>query len=1060
MTENSANSDRSLLASKDIGNAASQGILAALLARPVTVSMITLAAVVFGVVSFAKLPLELLPDISYPTLTVQTELPDAAPQEVELLVTQPVEQVVGVVQGLRRYHSTSRAGVSEVTLEFGWETDMSRASLDVREKLDLVELPDDARSPVVYRFDPSLDPMLRIALEGEFETNELRRIAETIVSQRLVTIEGVAAARVVGGAEEEVRVSVEDERLNALNLPFEEIARRIGEENVNRSGGELRDRDTAYRLRTVSEFETLEEIGDTIVRRSNEGVIRVRDLGTVSAASDDREVRVRVNGTPAVQLHLYKEGDANTVQVARAVRRRLDSLADEKALAGCQLEILFDQARYIEEAVENVQSSALVGAALAALMLYFFLGDLLSTTIIALSIPISVAVTFLLMRIFGISLNVMSLGGLALGVGMLVDNSVVVLEAVSRLRERGVDAWSAAVRGTRQVIGGVIASTLTTISVFLPLVFVEGIAGQVFRDQALTVTFSLLASLFVSITLIPVVLAHRKEAPRVLRWIAQAIGLVLSPFRKIFVRGLDVSSSVYSRVLDSALPTPWATPVIALVLFLAVVPRAADLGTELVPDLFQGEFHYDLELSEGTSLETTDAKVQELEAAVERVRRDPSIPIKTSYATIGSAPVLGEVRSSERRDHVARLSIQMESTASLDDEARAVEAIDAEIAKIPDCPVRLGRPTLFTFRAPIEVDVYDENLDRLRESALEVASRLRFLPGLVDVEDGVPDRSPEVHVVLDPVKLAAYGLSQGQVAQVLAAKGLGEVPTQFRHAARPIDIRVQADSARVGTLDDTARLTITPGTEDVPALRLASLGTLRPGLGPVEIQHIGGERSISVTARTSGVDLGSASKIVDDVLRSTPLAPTSSASLSGQNEEMRSSLRSLSMALALAIFLVTMVLASTFESLTLPFVVILTVPLGLIGAIGALWVLGWPVGVLALIGVILLSGIVVNNGIIFVVRILQLRDRGLGSETAARAAGLERLRPILITSSTTILGLLPLALGVGAGAELRRPLAVTVIGGMAVATILTLTVIPCGYRLLAREKPLEGAGGS
>jgi len=1033
-----------------------RGPLAALLGRPVTVGMATLAAVVFGIVSFSKLPIELLPDVSLPTLTVQTELPDAAPQEVEQLVTRPVEQVVGVVQGLRRFHSTSRAGVSEVVLEFSWDTDMSRASLDVREKLDLVELPDDARSPVVYRFDPSLDPMLRLALEGPFPTQELRRLAETVVEQRLETLEGVAAAKVVGGAEEEVRVALEDDRLAALGIPFEEVARRIGEENVNRSGGELRDRDTAYRLRTVSEYETLGQIADTVVRSSEDGVIRIRDIGTVRAATDEREVRVRVDGRPAVQLFVYKEGDANAVQVARGVRARLESLEREKALAGCDLSILFDQASYIEESIENVQSSALLGALLAAAVLYCFLRDWLATAIIALSIPISVAATFLLMRIGGISLNVMSLGGLALGVGMLVDNSVVVLESVSRLRERGWPAREAAVAGTRQVVGGVISSTLTTISVFLPLVFVEGMAGQFFRDQALTVTFSLLASLFVAVTLIPVVLANRREPGRALRSLGAAIHRGLRPATWLFQRGLSLFAEVYGRALRSALAAPWAAPLAAGLLFLAVVPRAADLGTELVPDLFQGEFHYDLELDEGTPLEATDAKVQEMESALARAKEAESLRIASWYATVGSAPVLGEVGSGERRDHVARLYVRMVPGSGPAEEERAIRAIDRALAGIPDCPVRLGHPTLFTFRAPIEVEVYDDDLDRLRSSALEVAARIRHVPGLVDVEDGVPERSPEVHVVIDPVKLARYELSQGEVATLLAAKGLGVVPTQFRHAARPVDIRVEVEGARSGSARDAARLALTPGGMDgAPPLRLGSLGSLREGLGPVEIRHVGGDRAVLVTARTSGVDLGGAAELVERTIRAAPLPPTSSARLSGQNEEMRASLESLGFALALAIFLVTMVLASTFESLTLPFVVILTVPLGLTGAVGALWLLGWPVGVLALIGAILLSGIVVNNGIIFVARILQLRDAGRGPSEAALEAGLERLRPILITSGTTILGLLPLALGLDAGAELRRPLAVTVVAGMLAATVLTLLVVPCGYRLVAGSR---GAG--
>ncbi|NRA76035.1 MAG: efflux RND transporter permease subunit, partial [Planctomycetes bacterium] len=454
--------------------------LKGIIRRPVTVAMITIAAVTFGVLSLGRLPLELLPDITYPTLTVQTELPDASPHEVEQLVTDPIEEVVGVTQGLRRYVSNSRAGVSEVVLEFTWDTDMQRASLDVREKLDLVNLPDDARAPLVYRFDPSLDPMMKLSLSGNRPVPELRKLAEIRIKRRLETVTGVAAARVTGGAEDEVLVELDSQRLDALSLSVLEVARKLGQENVNRSGGEIRDRQTAYRLRTVREFRSMEDIEDVIVRHGETGTLRVRDIGSVAIVPRDDEILVRVNGRPAVQLDLYKEGDANAVFVAQRVRARLDELEQDRSLSGCKIEVLSDQARFIEDSIASVKSTALMGALLAALVLYLFLRNLLSTLTIALSIPVSVAVTFFLMELTDVSMNVLSLGGLALGIGMLVDNSVVVLEAIQRLRDKGMEAKQAVVEGTGQVMGGIIASTLTTIAVFLPLIFVQGIGGEIF----------------------------------------------------------------------------------------------------------------------------------------------------------------------------------------------------------------------------------------------------------------------------------------------------------------------------------------------------------------------------------------------------------------------------------------------------------------------------------------------------------------------------------------------------------------------------------------------------
>ncbi|MEC9477399.1 MAG: efflux RND transporter permease subunit [Planctomycetota bacterium] len=1025
--------------------------LKGIIRRPVTVAMITIAAVTFGVLALGRLPIELLPDITYPTLTVQTELPDASPQEVEQLVTDPIEEVVGVTQGLRRYVSNSRAGVSEVVLEFSWDTDMQRASLDVREKLDLVNIPDDARAPLVYRFDPSLDPMMRLALSGNRSVPDLRKLAELRVKRRLETVTGVAAARVIGGAEDEVLVDLDPLRLDALSLTVQEVARKLDQENVNRSGGEIRDRQTAYRLRTVREFESIKDIEDVIVRHGDTGTLRVRDIGSVAIVPRDDEILVRVNGRPAVQLDLYKEGDANSVSVAHRVRDRLSQLENDRSLSGCKIEVLTDQARFIEDSISSVESTALMGALLAALVLYLFLRNLLSTLTIALSIPVSVAVTFLLMELTDVSLNVLSLGGLALGIGMLVDNSVVVLESIQRLRDRGLAVRDAVAEGTGQVMGGIIASTLTTIAVFLPLIFVQGIGGEIFRDQALTVTYSLLVSLFVSVTVIPTVIANgANSSPGKLVRLIHAVDAFLGPISRAFSYGMSAAQRAYARILDQVLTVSWVAPVLAVMLCVLVLPQAGDLGSELVPDLFQGQFHFDVELAEGTPLEETDRKVASLELAIDRLKVE-GMPIAMVTATVGDAPVLGEVQSGDRREHVARVSLTLDEEATRQQEAEVIESIEREFAKVPDCPVTLGRPSLFTFRDPIEVEVFDEDLEILRNSALAIEDRLRLVPNLLDVKAQVADQVPEVHVRLDPVRLSAYGLTLGQVADGLKAKGIGEIATQYRYAEKPIDVRVRMRGALDKGIEDAELDSVAITRPDALApLRVASLGRLEEALGPVEIRRVEGERSVLVTARTDGVDLGTATSNAEFALQGRYLPPTTVARMSGQNQEMKESLQSLAEALALAIFVVYLVLASTFESLKLPFIVILTVPLGICGAIFAMFFTGIPLGVLSMIGVIVLCGIVVNNGIIFVARIQQLQEAGSEPTTAAREAGIERLRPILITSATTILGLLPLALGFGPGAELRKPLAITVVWGLAAATMMTLVVIPSGYRLLQR----------
>ncbi|MFN0059089.1 MAG: efflux RND transporter permease subunit [Planctomycetota bacterium] len=1031
-----------------------QSLLRFVIDHPVTVSMVTLAMMVFGIVSFARLPIELLPELSYPTLTVQVELPDAAPEEVEQLLTLRIEPVIGVVGGLKRYHSTSRAGVSEITLEFGWNTDMSLAALDVREKLDLVELPVGARSPIVYRFDPSLDPVLRVALlqpsdARALNIRDLRHLAETAVQQQVERIPGVAAAKVVGGAEEEVRVEVDEGRLAALGLTIETIALRIGEENINRSGGELREAGAAYMLRTVKEFRDLDDMLDTVIRASPAGDVTLRDLATARFAMRDEEVLVRVGGVPAVELHVYKEGDANTVSVSREVRRRLEEFGRDRRFSGISARVLFDQARFIEDAVDNVTSAVLQGAVLSSLVLFFFLRDLLATLLISLAVPISVAATFLCMRFLGISLNVMSLGGIALGVGMVVDSSVVVLESVRRRFELGESGVAPVLEGTRQVVTGLIASTLTTVLVFLPLIFVEGVAGQLFRDQALVVTFSMLAALVVAVTLIPCVLASRLASPT--GWLARGskwIELPFRPFLWLFDRALRRFSRGYERVLNRITVRRWGPLFATAVLALIVLPRARELGLELVPNLFQGEFYYDLELAEGTSIEETDAKVRAMEDAVLTAQRTHLLPIQHCHASVGGTPVLGDVRAGDRQEHIARVSISLLPGTRAAQEAETIHHLDRAFAALPDCAPKLGRPTLFTFRSAIEVEVYGDDLDSLMEGAEDTARRLRELNGFADVQSGVPPQSPEVHVELDSLKLARFDLSQGQVAATLAAKGLGVIATQYTAGDKPIDVRVQVRGMRRGDRRAVERALVRADTEPESRVPLAAIGQLVTGTGPVEIRRINGERACLVGARLDGRDLGGAAQDVEGVLAKRYLPPGVSAKLSGQHKEMRESLGSLLFALGLAIFLVYLLLASCFESLTMPFIIVLTVPVGLIGAVAALYVTATPVGAIAMIGLILLTGIVVNNGIIYIERILQLRAAGLEPGPASVRAGLERLRPILITSSTTVLGLMPMALGYGAGAELQAPLAVTVCGGLTLATLLALIVVPSGYLVL------------
>ncbi|MCO5167383.1 MAG: efflux RND transporter permease subunit [Planctomycetes bacterium] len=1076
--------------------------------RPVTVLMGTLSVVVFGLLSLERLAIELLPDIRHPTLTVQTRYRDAAPVSVEQLVTRPVEEAVGVIPGVRDLRSVSRAGLSEVVLELEWGEDVELAAIDLREKLGLVELPREAEAPRVLRYDPSLEPVLRLALTGDRPLDELRRLAERVLKPRLEAVRGVAAAKVRGGAAPEVLVELDEERLAARGLSGEDVARALRAEDVNAPAGALRDQGSVYLVRTLHELSAPAQVARTVVRDDTArggGRVRVEDVAAVRRGQKDPEEVARVAGREAVELALHREGSANTIAVARALRAEVERLRVDLP-ADLALEPLTDRARYVEAAIDEVWWAAVGGGLLAVLVLYFFLRDPSPTIIIALTIPISVAATFLPLRLAGVTINVMSLGGLALGVGMLVDCSIVVLEAIDRRRRQGLGRFEAACRGATEVAGAVTASTLTTIAVFLPIVFVRGVAGQLFRDLAVTVCASLLASLLASLTLIPALAAldptRRRGGdrdPSLLRWdrggdhrpplrpwtlrlgplvlppvgdgahpVSRALTILLAPPRLALAlalgalvallwaaawtfhalawplaRALDRVARAYPLALRAALRARWAVIGAAFAAFLGAVAVLPGLGTALVPDLAEGEFSFRLRLPEGTPLATTADVVARIEDAL---RRDPGLARVISVA--GSLPSTASGRQT-LGENLAQLDLVVArgEGGGAAAQAAAVERVRAVLARFPQVEAELSHLQALETRPPLEVLVHAEALDALEDGARAVAAALAGVDGVRDVATSVEPGAPEVVVELDRDRAVALGVTADGLGAALRRQVLGEVVAQLREDERRIDVRLRAAERyrdRPGSVE--ALRVLLPSGESVP---VAALAQVEVGRGPAAIHRAQGGRVARVTAHAPARDLGGTIAAVREAVRRAPLPAGVVAELAGQDEELAASLRSLHRALLLAVFLVFVVMAMQFESVVHPFVILLTVPLGLTGVVAGLWATGSAVSVLALMGAVVLAGIVVNNGIVLVDAINRRRLEGEPLEQAITHAGVERLRPILMTTGTTVLGLLPMALGWGAGAELRRPLAIAVTGGLSVATLLTLLVIPCVYRVLA-----------
>lgn len=1108
--------------------------------RPVAVLMVFLAAVVFGYFSIQRLPVNLMPELNYPTLTIRTEYPGAAPEEVENEISRPVEEAVGVVGGLSRISSISRAGISDVVMEFVWGTDMSEATQNTLEKLDLVFLPEEAERPLILHFDPALDPIMELSFsgtgsrfQGEDGLRRLRRIAELQIKRALEPIKGVAAVRVRGGLEEEFHVLLDKNSLIRSGLSIQNVIDRLRQENINIAGGSIKEGRAEYMVRTLNEFENLNQIADTVVRRFNGKDLRVRDLGRVVRAHREREIITRTDGSESVQVDIYKEADANMVAVAKAVIAQIGNIGEPtpsrwsfrrappppESMAqrlfreeGARLAVVADRSVFIENSIKEVRNTAIQGGLLAVAVLFLFLNNFRSTAIIAVSIPMSILITFAPFNLFGVSLNVMSLGGLALGIGMLVDSSIVVLESIFRCREEGDDIVRAAIRGTAEVKGAVWSSTLTTVAVFFPMVFVEGIAGQVFGDLALSVVISLLASQFVALYFIPM-LASRREFQRrnaesesvrfwpFLSWtefgrfrsritprnrwflwpyavLYLVIGAVLEAIGKLILltisgiaaalkkglfplakaagrsligipmrflsHGTNRLIQSYPKSIEWALNHPIPMAGIILLSFAITWFVGRELDTELLPEVHQGEFTIEADLPVGTPLEETARILDHIEAAIRANQTD----IRSLIVTFGFD--VTNIKRSDEGEHSARFKILLQPTAN---PARTEEQVLGRLRElfvnIPDLDVRVVRPVLFSSKPPIVVEIHGDDLALLKRTAQQTTAALAQLPQLTDVETTLRSGAPEIQVIYHRDRLVWYDLNLSTVASQVRNMVKGFEATRFNMKDRRIPILVRLEEGDREYINDIGRLAINPGADQ--PIPLNAIADLKIGEGPSEIRRVDRKRVALVQANLATGSLSSAVAAIRNTLnRQTDWPPDMSYSITGQNEEWERSQGSLYLALGLSLFLVYAIMAAQFESLVQPLIIMLTVPLAFFGTVLGLHFMNISLSIVVFLGMIMLVGIVVNNAIVLLDYANTLRQRGLELRQAIVTAGAVRLRPILMTTGTTVLGLLPMAFGLGDGAEIRRPMALTVMFGLAASTVLTLVIIPTIYYLVAR----------
>ncbi len=1038
------------------------------ISRPVTVGMFTIALVLFGFISFNKLSIDLLPDISYPTITVRTEYQGNAPAEIENLITKPVEESVGVVGNVVQVSSISRAGVSEVMVEFDWGTDMDFAVLDVREKLDLLRLPEEAAKPIILRFDPSQDPIVRFVASWDSGLKELRSYIDEFIKPELEALDGLAAVRINGGLEEEIHVDISEGRLNSMGLTIQGVIARLAAENINLAAGKLEDGEAEYLVRTLNEFKRVDDIAGVVVGINNGVPVYLRDIADVKSSHKEREIIIRVDGEEGVEMACYREAGRNTVSVSGKLEEKIAGIMPELP-PGMRIEKVFDQAIFIRESMMEVLKTAIIGGLLAIIILYLFLQHARSTVVISLAIPISIITTFFLMYIAGISLNIMSLGGLALGVGLLVDNSIVVLESVNRFRKKGLDSVEAAYEGTSEVGKAVIAATLTTVAVFVPIVFVQGVAGQLFRDQALTVTFSLLTSLIVSLTLIPTLSSRGggqgstndtrektknpftvfagllvKGIHAVARGVRTVLAKLFSPLLRLFLVVYEKTERFYGRILRGALHRRAATLSIAALSMVLCVFLYTRLGKELIPELVQAQFNVEVKFPAGTPLLSTAGLMKDMEAVAGDLEG-----VSRVFSTVGSNPTMGGTLE-EKDESRGQINVALGFGSDPQREEGIREALRASYSFVPDLEYRFTRPSYFTLKTPVEVIVWGEEIDVLKDVARQIKRLLGSVDGVTDVRSLLEEGTPEVLINFNRERLAKMGLSVGDISHLLRSKVYGEVATEFVRGERKIDVRVQVRRDQMQTLEDLERLIVNPGGN--PPVMLKSVADFEVASSPSEIHRLDQQRIAKITANLSGRDLASAVREIETLVdERVVLDPAYIVEMGGQNREMMLSFSSMRFALLLAIFLVYLVMASQFESFLHPFVILFTIPLSLVGAVVLLFITRKPVSVLVFIGVIMLAGIVVNNAIILVDYINTLRRRGVKKLEAIQQAAQVRFRPILMTTATTVLGLVPMALGLGEGGEIRSPMAITVIGGLVFSTLLTLVVIPVVYSIFERE---------
>jgi len=1013
--------------------------------RPVLTFIVFLIIVVLGVVSLTRLSIDLMPEITYPTISVITDYGNVGPQEMEELVSRPLEEALAAVQGVEEITSTSTEGRSMVRVSFDWGTDLDVAANDIRDRVDraLGRLPEDIERPMIRKFDLSAFPILILGVSSRLDPLDLRELVEDQVKYRLERTAGVAAVDIWGGLSREIHVDLDGAQLKALGLSTEEILAALRNENRNIPAGLYDKGNLEVLMRTQGEFASLEEIENTVITMRDGTPIRIRDVAEVADSWEEVRRLIRIDGNPGLRISVSKQSGANTVTVAEAAKEEIERI--NRDLPQLQLIPLIDTSKYIRQSISNVGNATVAGGILAIIILFLFLRNISSTAIIATAIPISVTATFGLMYFSGLTLNIMTFGGLALGIGMLVDSSIVVLENIYRHREQGVPPKESALVGTSEVWSAILASILTTVVVFLPVVFIRGMSGTMYRQMAYVVSFSLLCSLVVALTLIPMLgsrfLYYRPPGGtgRPGR-LGRIYALSERSFQRVEAR--------YVRLLRWALDHKKTVVGSAAVLFVASILLIRLIGVELMPAADEGEVRVDLEMAVGTRLEVIDQAARTVEEVVRR-----EVPEMVSMLSrVGG----GGWRS--RGGHTAQVRVTLVPRA---ERRRSSEEVANDLRKalsgIPGVTIRTrAGQGLFLLRLGssdddnLNVEVRGYDLETAHQLATTVEELVKTVPGITDTRVSREEGTPEQLVRIDRQKAADLGLTVSRIGDALQTAIGGTYASYYREGGRQYRILVRLSEGDRRDLDDLLDLTVINNRGEPVILRNV-VNTVSQE-GPVRLERKDQERIITINANFTGRDMGSVISDIREKLRAVPVPRDFAILFGGDYEEQQKASRELMLGFILAILLVYLVMAGQFESFRDPFVVLFSIPMAIIGIVLTMILTGTIFSIQAYIGCIMLAGIVVNNAILLVDYTNQLRrNAGMALTDAVMLAGRRRLRPILMTTLTTVLGLLPLSFGLGEGGEAQAPLARVVIGGLLSSTLITLVLVPVVYGVLERS---------